>query len=345
MNKNLRNVAIPGTGIALSIICRFKFLVYWFLFFGYPFIALCAGVVQAKRFNASFVKVFAKQLLEPDDWFSLWRMNCTLASYHAFATRSKDYEMEDKWLFLKKARENNIPVSPWLELDGFFVKHRNEEGGQGIHFYKSAHADGDWIVQKKLKNSEFLKTFLPEDAPLSTIRIVTGSKIANGSVAYEETDSEVLPNLDKYIEVFSSVFRAGLAQARTDHVSILFDIDPTGKILLGTTNNHWYKLGIKNMFDIQISTHDVTHHPDSEERISGLVFENFEYIKELVQKAHLLLMKNVPLAGWDIALTDEGILLLEVNISCNFFRGTINEPCYHNYLHNSFLYLENLVEF
>ena len=31
-------------------------------------------------------------------------------------------------------------------------------------------------------------------------------------------------------------------------------------------------------------------------------------------------MPDVPLAGWDVAFTDKGMLLLEANLSCNFFR-------------------------
>jgi hypothetical protein len=31
------------------------------------------------------------------------------------------------------------------------------------------------------------------------------------------------------------------------------------------------------------------------------------------------MLPDVPLAGWDVALTAEGACLLEVNLSCNFF--------------------------
>jgi len=40
------------------------------------------------------------------------------------------------------------------------------------------------------------------------------------------------------------------------------------------------------------------------------------------------MMKEVPLAGWDVAFTSEGIFLLEANLSCNFFKGTFDRVAY-----------------
>ena len=38
------------------------------------------------------------------------------------------------------------------------------------------------------------------------------------------------------------------------------------------------------------------------------------------------MLPDVPLAGWDVAITKEaGVCLLEVNLSCNFFRGTFDQ--------------------
>eukprot|EP01043_Picozoa_sp_COSAG02_P064028 COSAG02_NODE_9240_length_2279_cov_6.101346_1_plen_221_part_10 len=44
MAKNLRNVAIPGTGIPLSVLCYFKPLAVLFLIIGYPLAALVAAL-------------------------------------------------------------------------------------------------------------------------------------------------------------------------------------------------------------------------------------------------------------------------------------------------------------
>jgi hypothetical protein len=40
------------------------------------------------------------------------------------------------------------------------------------------------------------------------------------------------------------------------------------------------------------------------------------------------MMKDVPIVGWDVTFTPKGIFLLEVNLSCNFFRGSFDIPRY-----------------
>lgn len=34
------------------------------------------------------------------------------------------------------------------------------------------------------------------------------------------------------------------------------------------------------------------------------------------------------MVGWDVAFTSKGVYLLEVNLSCNFFRGSFDIPRY-----------------
>jgi hypothetical protein len=41
------------------------------------------------------------------------------------------------------------------------------------------------------------------------------------------------------------------------------------------------------------------------------------------------MMPDVPIVGWDVAFTPSGICLLEVNLSCNFFKGTFDVPYYY----------------
>jgi hypothetical protein len=75
------------------------------------------------------------------------RANCALSSLHCLITQDEGYAIEDKWTFLEKAKQCNIPVTPTLNAGKIVVKHRNEEGGLGYQSFLNACAGGDWIVQ------------------------------------------------------------------------------------------------------------------------------------------------------------------------------------------------------
>ena len=51
------------------------------------------------------------------------------------------------------------------------------------------------------------------------------------------------------------------------------------------------------------------------------------------------MMKSVPLVGWDVSFTSKGIFLLEVNLSCNFFKGTFDRKEYINFVDDYWRYL------
>ena len=78
---------------------------------------------------------------------SYWRLNCALASYYELVTKERGYDLENKWTFLKECMAKGVPCSPCLDMKGLCIKHKNEEGGLGIHFFKNATKGGDWIIQ------------------------------------------------------------------------------------------------------------------------------------------------------------------------------------------------------
>merc|ERR1719482_1175810 len=201
----------------------------------------------------------------------------------------------------------------------------------GIHFFKNAcSGKGNWIIQEKLDNDEFVSSMLPADAPLSTFRVITASR--GGGLEHSE---------DGMVSALSCVFRAGRAGALTDHSSIIFDIDTnTGVIGKGTTNSHWYQLGMKGLKTAWTSSKHMTHHPDCGAEVTGRRVP-IEQMKHLCVEAHRVLLPDVPMAGWDVALTNKGVLLLETNLSCNFFRGTFDEDLYFNFVHEYFCMLDD----
>ena len=224
----------------------------------------------------------------------------------------------------------------------------------GIHFFSSASHGGQWVIQERLRNSNEVQSLLPDTAPLSTIRVITGSRhaITAASHAHEGTpakdardgEGEREEGDEDDIVVYSSVFRAGREGADTDHSSILFDIDPdTGCLKRGTTNAHWYRLGVSGLFSTPyLSTHDITAHPDTGRRLTGEHLADMTEVHALVRAAQRKLIPNVSMAGGDVALTSKGMLLLEVNLSCNFFRGSFALQEYLEYVHELFCTLETL---
>jgi hypothetical protein len=60
----------------------------------------------------------------------------------------------------------------------------------------------------------------------------------------------------------------------------------------------------------------------------------------LVEDAHLKMCPNVPLVGWDVAFTNKGMLLLEGNFSCNFFRGSFDKETYFEFVSDYFAHLD-----
>lgn len=363
MIKNLRNVAIPGTGIPLSLFCYSKITAMLFVLVLMPLICLVAGINKAvthfmqtyreRKFEglvntlahvaSETLKHFAEQLLHPPDWFSYWRLNCRLASLHSLKTQTSGYRMEDKWTFLVEGEERGVPVTPYLKCGAIVVKDTNEEGGMGIHFFKNAYNGGQWIIQEKIDNSDEIKKLLPENPPLSTVRVITTS---TWSLQHKE-----LPSSEKeydpadYVRAASAVFRAGRRNAKTDHSSVLFDVDKsTGTILRGTTNAHWYQLGLRNIFTTPwLSSHNLTEHPDAPGRpLTGQSLPDVPAMLKLVVDSHFKMLPDVPIVGWDVAYTDKGIMFLEVNLSCNFFRGSFDVGEYFEFVDRYFRHLHDM---
>jgi hypothetical protein len=332
---NFANVAIPGTGLPLSLFVWNKLLAFSFVCTASPIVSFVASVHLwlKTRGKSSISNEYAIRLLAPDDWFSYWRLNSRVAGLHALLNDvPPGYEMENKWTFLEEGSKRGVPVSPYLSCPAIVVKHRNEEGGLGIHFYKNATDGGDWIIQERILNGEWVKCHLPENAPLSTFRVITQSRGA--------LDVRKKSNVDD-VTALSCVFRAGRMGAQTDHDSILFDVDvKTGKVLGGTTNAHWYRLGLREVLPglgcpWRSNDHDITHHPDGNIPVSGSIVPNIREMLHLVETSHWKLCPDVPLVGWDVVLSaDEKlpVCLLEVNLSCNFFRGSFDRKTYLDFL-------------
>lgn len=334
--KNLRNVAVPKTGMPLSLVCCSRIVAYPFVVLVIPLLCLVAALVRRARDGVPLGRGFALQLLSPPDWFCLWRLNCVLASYHALVVGEEGYEMEDKLTFLEACEREGLPASPWLKLPKLICKHRNEEGGLGFAAFSNAVVGGDWIIQQSLDNSAEIARLLPANAPLSTLRLVTSSR---ASLKGATSSARPLAPMAADVAVLSACWRAGRAGATTDHSSVLFDVDlATGEIQGGTSNSHWYQRGLTKAYRCpwRSEGHTQAVHPDTGVPIRGQTIPEIGRIRQLVLDAHLLMCPQVPLVGWDVALTTEGMCLLEGNLSCNFFRASFDRDAYFSFAEGAF---------
>jgi hypothetical protein len=66
---------------------------------------------------------------------------------------------------------------------------------------------------------------------------------------------------------------------------------------------------------------------------------------QLVEMSHLKLCPDVPLVGWDVVLSADPklpVCLLEVNLSCNFFRGSFDKKVYLDFLEDMIVTMQDM---
>lgn len=95
-----------GTGVPLSVFCHSYYSCMFFIVIINPWICFFGAFnkarIEQKKTNSlgmdvfisDVVKFYKTHLLHPDDWFSLWRLNCRLVSYHSHLTQAKGYKQE-----------------------------------------------------------------------------------------------------------------------------------------------------------------------------------------------------------------------------------------------------------
>jgi hypothetical protein len=74
-------------------------------------------------------------------------------------------------------------------------------------------------------------------------------------------------------------------------------------------------------------------------QVSGNEVPDIKGMLSLVEESHLKLCPDVPLAGWDVVLSADPklpVCLLEVNLSCNFFRGSFDKKVYLDFCDDIF---------
>jgi len=136
-------------------------------------------------------------------------------------------------------------------------------------------------------------------------------------------------NFESSYTAMTFVWRAGRAGKNTDHSSILFAVDPeTLKIQDGKMFSNWYQVGKVGSTNL-CSKHQITVHPDTKAELAGKELPCASSAVNMCVDAHGRLMPHVPVIGWDVGVAEgHGAVLLEANLSCNFFGGVYDKQRY-----------------
>jgi hypothetical protein len=103
------------------------------------------------------------------------------------------------------------------------------------------------------------------------------------------------------------------------------------KMGIGRSNMHWYQRGFDKIFNTPWLNHSCyTHHPDGKIPVTGVELSEVDDMLKCCIDAHKKLFPGVPIAGWDVCLVDgePRICFLEVNLMCNFFKGSFDKDKY-----------------
>jgi hypothetical protein len=326
LDANFRNIAFPGTGFCMSWVVSCKPVAWFYLVFLHLWVVVVTSLIimrsSVHRQSRTFCTIFETELLAPQHWFALWRINSTLVAAHHFAASQevkKEYDMENKWTFLMASLEASPPVkvTPVItDMAEIVCKHKDIEGGMGINMFKNAVQGGDWILQERLYNCDEISALLPDDAPLSTFRVLT-------------MIDPLVEDPEKRHFAATYVFRAGRAGKDTDHSSILFNVDmETLCIKDGKMFGNWYQVGRRSLSNF-LSKQGISKHPDTDVEVRGKELKCGQEAVKICIDAHRRLVPNVPSVGWDVAVTNKhGSVLLEANLSCNFFGGSYDRQRY-----------------
>lgn len=141
------------------------------------------------------------------------------------------------------------------------------------------------IFEQVIRQTAQFKGFNPTS--VNTVRFMT--------TLYPDGNAYIIGTFVKIGRAGSCVDNAGAG----GNIDVGVDIE-SGKIFKVTQFDGWRK------------TRSITHHPDTGALLEGVVIENWDSIKETV----ISFQKSMPFlkaVGWDIAITDKGPVVVELN--------------------------------
>lgn len=192
----------------------------------------------------------------------------------------------------------------------FVIKATEASHGEGVFFVVNVLKEADdiclfFVNGKKIMLSDFLEDkeeLIVESVIKQTEQM---SRFNSSSINTIRFMTTLFPNGEvKIIATFIKIGRAGMSVDNAGdggNVDVCIDVE-TGELRHAMQYDGWRRII------------EIDKHPDSGAQLNGVIVENWDKIKSEVIK----FQKKLPFvkaAGWDIAITEEGPVVIEVNDS------------------------------
>ncbi len=249
--------------------------------------------VQMAQFMRRFEHMGISRLINPKCWMA----DCILGNKLAFHNLCVDNGFPQPAIYAA-GRGQELDIASIPEKGSFIVKPVGGEGGRGVRveqfegdsstfpefakFHICSRSDA-WLIQRKLEPHPDLKPL--SGTALLGIRVVT--------VLNERSEAEAVHALLRFPRVEDALvdnLKAGGMMAPIDM--------ETGRLGLGCIGN-----GVGEM----------ERHPVSGQQIKGMLVPHFDDGLALALKAHNEAFSQYTVIGWDIAIAEDGVYLLEGN--------------------------------
>ena len=224
-------------------------------------------------------------------------------------------KVQDKLTFYAMCKEMGLPCAAPLgpeEIKALtqkdmplFMKPSNEQEAVGAKavdrcddpdLQKAVDKPEDWVVQKKLRNCDFLRQYFPNNPPLCGVRITT---------VMTKTGPEIL---ESWIRVGAE---GAMADCPFSAGGCEFAIhSETGVVWQGSDEKHM-KLGDSSLEPSLVVSNGASR------PIGGVKIPNWEKSLEMCKRAHREMAPQAFTIGWDVAHTPDGPQMVEANLISN----------------------------
>lgn len=171
-----------------------------------------------------------------------------------------------------------------LRQDGYYIDLEKQEKSSVVSLLEN---ENNYLLEDYCEQSDFEKKMFPQS--VNTIRVIT--VIDNGYAVPILACHRMGKNTNSLVDNASSD-------------GLVANIDMASGVMREATSYREHGT----------VTYDV--HPITGTPIKGVVIPNWEYVKEQVSYFHeQMLFAKIPLLAWDVALTNDGIRIIEANTS------------------------------